>query len=194
LDKYYQLTSETPVYIAAIVLNPRHKWKYIERNWSKMKWIKDSKKIMQDFWNICKPQTEDIQRLTPTPKSTNQFLMFLQNQDDDQEVLDDEYEHYCSQPTMNIHNVRDWWMQPAQQQLYPYLSQLALEILSIPAMSAKPERLFSATKLIISDTRNKLSMQMIEALAYLKSWYKLKDFVLNDENLFIGPLVKEQEW
>jgi hypothetical protein len=61
-------------------------------------------------------------------------------------------------------------------------------------MSAELERLFSATKLIISDTRNKLSIQMIEALACLKSWYKLKDFVLNDENLFIGPLVKEQEW
>jgi hypothetical protein len=72
------------------------------------------------------------------------------------------------------------------------LSQLALEILSIPAMSADPERLFSATKLIISDLRNRLSMQMIEALAYLKSWYKLKDFI-QDDALFVGPMVKEQE-
>ena len=72
------------------------------------------------------------------------------------------------------------------------MSQLALEILSIPAMSADPERLFSATKLIISDLRNRLSMQMIEALAYLKSWYKLKDFI-QDDALFVGPMVKEQE-
>lgn len=59
-------------------------------------------------------------------------------------------------------------------------------------MSAEPERLFSATKLIISDVRNKLSMRLIEALAQLKSWYKLKGIQL-DEDLFIGPLVKEKE-
>jgi len=55
LDKDYQKTTDTPVYITAIVLNPRHKWKYIERNWQKKKWIKDSKKMMQDFWNVYKP-------------------------------------------------------------------------------------------------------------------------------------------
>jgi hypothetical protein len=59
--------------------------------------------------------------------------------------------------------------------MYPNLSKLALDILSIPVMSAEPERLFSATKLTISDQRNQLGMKMIEALACLKSWYKLKD-------------------
>jgi hypothetical protein len=193
LDKYYQLTSKTPVYIAAMVLNPRHKWKYIKRNWQKRKWIKDSKKMMQDFWNAYKPQTEDIQAVQPVQKTTNEFLMFLQDQDEQQEVLDNEYEHYCAQPTVNVHNARDWWLQVTQQQLYPHLSQLSLEILSIPAMSAEPERVFLATKLILSDSRSKLSMQMIKALACLKSWYKLKDFMV-DDNLYVGPLVKEQEW
>ncbi len=61
-------------------------------------------------------------------------------------------------------------------------------------MSAEPERLFSAMKLILSDTQNKLSIRLIEALACLKSWYKLKDFIMEDENLFVGPLIKEQEW
>jgi hypothetical protein len=59
-------------------------------------------------------------------------------------------------------------------------------------MLAKPERIFSATKLILMDCRNKLSMKMIEALAYLKSWYKLKEFILDDD-LFIGPKIKDQE-
>lgn len=116
----------------------------------------------------------------------------MDEQDDIQPVLKDEYEHYCAQPTIKIHCAREWWLQPAQQQLYPHLSQLALDILSIPAKSAEPERLFSATKLIISDVRNKLSMRLIEALAQLKSWYKLKGIQL-DEDLFIGPLVKEKE-
>jgi hypothetical protein len=32
MDKYYNLTNESPVYIAAIILNPNFKWKYIESN------------------------------------------------------------------------------------------------------------------------------------------------------------------
>jgi hypothetical protein len=71
------------------------------------------------------------------------------------------------------------------------LSKLALDILLIPVMLAKPERIFSATKLILTDRRNKLSMKMIKALACLKSWYKLKEFI--DEDLFIGPKIKDQE-
>jgi len=32
LDKYYQKTNKTPVYVAALVLNPRYKWAYINKN------------------------------------------------------------------------------------------------------------------------------------------------------------------
>jgi hypothetical protein len=59
-------------------------------------------------------------------------------------------------------------------------------------MSAEPERIFSATKLILTDRRNKLSIKMIKALACLKSWYKLKEFIV-DKDLFIGPKIKDQE-
>jgi len=39
LDKYYQKTEETSIYIAALVLNPRYKWLYINKNWAKKQWI-----------------------------------------------------------------------------------------------------------------------------------------------------------
>ena len=35
-------------------------------------------------------------------------------------------------------------------------------------------------------------MKIIKALAYLKSWYKLKEFIL-EEDLFIRPKIKDQE-
>ena len=35
LDKYYALTDETPIYIAALVLNPKYKWGYINNVWAK---------------------------------------------------------------------------------------------------------------------------------------------------------------
>jgi len=58
-------------------------------------------------------------------------------------------------------------------------------------MSTEPKHIFSATKLILTDSRNRLSMKIIEALAYLKSWYKLKE-VIPDNDLFVGPQVKPE--
>ena len=61
LDKYYQMTEDTPVYVAALVLNPRYKWQYINKNWGKKKWIKKSKKMMQDLWELYKPVDLDLE-------------------------------------------------------------------------------------------------------------------------------------
>jgi len=47
---------------------------------------------------------------------------------------------------------------------------MALDLLSIPAMSADPERLFSRTKHTLDNTRNRLQDDVIEALESLKSW------------------------
>jgi len=58
-------------------------------------------------------------------------------------------------------------------------------------MSAKLKRVFSAIKLILTDSRNRLSMKMIEALAYLKSWYKLKE-VIPDDDLLVRPQTKPE--
>jgi len=58
---------------------------------------------------------------------------------------------------------------------------MALNILSIPTMSADPERLFSSTKITISDRRNRLRIYTIEALECLKSWLRIKVISGDDE-------------
>jgi hypothetical protein len=50
---------------------------------------------------------------------------------------------------------------------------MALDILSILAMAADLERLFSGAKITITNRCNKLSANVIEALECLKSWYDL---------------------
>ena len=57
---------------------------------------------------------------------------------------------------------------------------MALDILSIPAMSAEPERLFSGAKITISDRRNRLTVDTIQALQCLKSWLENQDLVDDD--------------
>jgi hypothetical protein len=53
---------------------------------------------------------------------------------------------------------------------------MAIDFLSIPAMSAAPELCFSVTKETITDKRNKLGSEVIQAFECSKSWYKLKEF------------------
>jgi hypothetical protein len=52
---------------------------------------------------------------------------------------------------------------------------MALDILSIPAMSASIERLFSSANITVSDRRNRLTPETIEIIECLKSWQKLKE-------------------
>ena len=60
---------------------------------------------------------------------------------------------------------------------------MALDVLSIPAMSADPECLFSGVKITISDRRNRLGILTVEALECLKSWLKISGFKDNDKEL-----------
>ena len=51
---------------------------------------------------------------------------------------------------------------------------MALDILSIPAMSAGVERLFSQCKIMLTDRRNRLQIDSLQAVECLKSWDKLQ--------------------
>lgn len=65
-------------------------------------------------------------------------------------------------------NIFIWWRDCP----YTPLRQWAFDILSIPAMSAEVERVFSQAGKIISDERVSLGNQMIEATSCLKFWSK----------------------
>ena len=58
---------------------------------------------------------------------------------------------------------------------------MALDVLSIPSMSADPERLFSGAKITVSDRRNRLGIYTLEALECLKSWLGIESFDNNEE-------------
>jgi hypothetical protein len=50
---------------------------------------------------------------------------------------------------------------------------MAIDILSIPAMTAGVERLFSQCKIMLTDRRNRLHIDGLEAVECMKSWEKL---------------------
>ena len=67
-------------------------------------------------------------------------------------------------------DVLTWWK--AHQGIYPNLSRMARDYLAIPGTSTSSERLFSSGKILITDNRNCLSEDTIQAHECLKSWIK----------------------
>ena len=67
-------------------------------------------------------------------------------------------------------DLKAWWLE--QRTTYPALLVMALDILSIPAMEAEPERLFSGAKVTLTDRRNRMKVEVLEALECLKSWLR----------------------
>ncbi|KIJ09552.1 hypothetical protein PAXINDRAFT_50851, partial [Paxillus involutus ATCC 200175] len=65
--------------------------------------------------------------------------------------------------------------------LYPQLSRMAIDYLSIPATSIDVKRLFSRSRLILSHTRSRLSAQSTRALLCLGTWSKLR--LIKDEDV-----------
>ena len=107
------------------------------------------------------------------PLLKNSFLAWEDEQEDlELPTLFDEYQSYIAAPRIKAKDVRKWWLEDTQQTLYPNLSKMALDLLSIPAMSAEPERLFSDTKITLQDRRNRLGIDIIEAIECIKSWSK----------------------
>jgi hypothetical protein len=57
-DKYYSRTEQSPVYVVAIVLDPRHKWDFfnLSAEW-KPAWIQQAEQAVQDLWDEYKQQS-----------------------------------------------------------------------------------------------------------------------------------------
>jgi hypothetical protein len=67
---------------------------------------------------------------------------------------------------------REWWQETTQRKVYPNLSRMALDLLSIPATSAEVERLFSSCKITITDRRNRIGIESVGAIECSKSWLR----------------------
>ena len=93
----------------------------------------------------------------------------------------DEYEIYILQNSIQISDsALDWWLHDEQWECWPQLSQMTIDILSISAMSAEPEWVFSEAWRTISWNRMQLEQEIIEKIECLKSWMH--------QNIAVGTL------
>ncbi len=195
LDLYYKRTDQTPIYIAAVVLDPSWKWSYFYEHWTHHpEWIPAAKRKVTKLWNEHYKSTAtapDIQEEPITKKPVENTFCQWYEQRAAPAILIDEYTAYCEEPVVDIKAITtpiEWWQDPIQRRRYPNLSLMALDILSIPAMAADAERLFSAAKLTVTDKRGSLEATTIELIQCLKSWNKSSIFTTTVEVSF-SPLL-----
>ena len=72
-------------------------------------------------------------------------------------------------------NLFNWWATCE----FPGLRQWALDTLSIPAMSAELERVFSQAKQFYTDDRNRLLTTTFEALQCLLQWHRQRIYTMD---------------
>jgi hypothetical protein len=73
-------------------------------------------------------------------------------------------------------------METTQQRLCPNLSQMALDLLSCPAMSAEVEKLCTSCKVTICYRRSSLGIDTVKAIECLKSWMRDNNISFIDSN------------
>lgn len=194
IDKYYAKLSDSPLPYVAVALHPSYRWKVFDQLWqeSHPEWILEARGIVNKMWNnhykdielADVPLPGEARQLQPVIGTHNSFKAWKnQIQDVQDEVsLDttpvpsscagDEFESWQAtdkEGTFVTDPYKYWW---DLRSTYPRLSQMALDHLTVPPMSAEVERLFSSAGLMVTPLRNRLKAETIGAVQALRSWNK----------------------
>jgi hypothetical protein len=189
-EKYYKKMQQNSVYAAAIILHPNRKIKYIEKNWSR-DLQRSAIKSVKELWERYR-ESDPPGRIITASDDFDFDMSSLAERLDDFDLAakevdvdlpsNDEYKTFLAQGNIKItESALDWWLLDAQRTTWPRLSQMAIDVLSIPAMSDEPERVFSGARRTISWERAKLGSLNIERTECLKHWMRA-DLVSTDDS------------
>jgi hypothetical protein len=155
LDEYYQETDQSPVYVAAVVLHPGSKWKWLEKAWKdRPQWIKEAKNNVQLLWSeyASLPVTdEDLQSAMPEDNDRWMDDDLLSDFSDLDNSTGDVYVRWCKEGRQpKEFRPPEFPSTQRQRESYPRLLEMARDLFPSPAMSDKPERVFSSAGLMVT--------------------------------------------
>jgi hypothetical protein len=183
IDIYYKKLETSPLYALAVILDPQCRTRYIHSYWPKEsgeKCIRAAKAYWERFLQSktlpeeppvydetlpARPNRRQRQKETAYDKIKSQ----RQQQAEPKDL--DEFETYIADfATHKDNDILNWWLQDAQKERWPSLSELAYTILCIPAMSDEPERVFSLGRRTVRWDRARLTVETLNMLECLKDW------------------------
>jgi hypothetical protein len=177
LQKYYNKTDEAhAIYGAAILLHPTYRRHYFDTRWitpTQIEWKELLFKNVRTTW-----EREYQGKDTEQPAQTAQvqieediFDIFLRG-DATLSDNDDCFNNFINSPSTVIDrsSLLSWWNEPANP--WKKMRQQAFDLLSIPAMSAEIERVFSSAAITLTPRRNRINDDTLEMLELLNNWLK----------------------
>lgn len=191
LEEYYVKSDITPVYRAALALHPSYGYDYFERHWEKAmkkpQWFRDMQSAVYALFNEYRRQAEveaqaqaglledddsgidsEVNEYSSFGKRSISALNAQRKKAKTASELDLFQTRTIYAEDLDVANPLGWWSR--HQSEYPVLYRIALDLFSIPGMSAECERVFSQTKKMITDERNRLSPETVEADQLQKQW------------------------
>jgi hypothetical protein len=176
---YYARTDHSTAWIAALVLHPRIKWIYLEAKWngSLLPYLTQAKKDLKKLWEQkYKGQDIDLQEReedSPVPPPMSMIEQILESvvplgQAQRYNPRRDQYATYIAEASVVNLSVMDYWK--AREREWPQLTAMAFDFLSIPAMSAECERVFSACSRMTTAQSSRLSGETLWYTECLKNW------------------------
>lgn len=173
LDKYYTMSDEAPVYVAALLLDPRCRKAYLDKNWKSV-WINPAivsvRQIWEEEYNVninidgdIETTAEDIPAALGKPPSQLQLLLQEMEVETAVSTDGDNLDAFVNAPAIKID------CEPRQ---CPRLSRMAIDILSINPQSAEPERTFSGARRTASWDRLSMTCERIQEVECLGNWMR----------------------
>jgi hypothetical protein len=179
---YIQKLDASPYYLAARILNPQCRIAFLKDE-NEHYTTEGEKKlyIVRKFWERFRDKaplsaishepdkaTEPEENLSGFHKARRKHIL-----KHTRPQSQDEFDSYISESAIMLDSSTtaiEWWCQSIQRIRYPRLSELAIEVLSIPGMSDKPERVFSGSRRRVPWDRTRTSPQLLEASECSKDW------------------------
>ncbi|KAG7404220.1 hypothetical protein Forpe1208_v016016 [Fusarium oxysporum f. sp. rapae] len=185
LDKYYTMTEDVPVYAAALLLDPSKRKSYIEECWPE-EWHEGAFAAARSLWKEeynydveiqLSEQSLAVPALLKRKKDTmlSKMRLEVRNKTMARARGKDDFDSFISEAPIALAEDTtplQWWCSEDVRTAYPRLSRMAIDILSVPAESAEPERTFSGARRTARWDRLRLLIESIEKIECIGNWLR----------------------
>lgn len=183
LEKYRGYVRDSPAYFAAVITNPSLKLELFKQK--APRFLYTAQKSVQNLW--AKEYIEftgnmNASAYIPQEPGTSTVSAGVNLSDFEQWITlpdslpdlpqSDSYMQYLSHPripTTDCQDLLGWWKDNRFTE--GHVTKLALDMLSIPAMSAEYERTLSSAEVMFNPHLDHLSDEVVEASECLRAWF-----------------------
>jgi hypothetical protein len=185
IHDHCETLQSNPLYVAAVVLHPRIKWRYLETKWKDRKdRLSTVKAALGEYWRSNYRDTVAHSHSVPSDASCDNTR--APDEWSDGEACDvDQFEQYQSERPDKSYESKEspveYWVR--RRRRWPQLATMALDIYSVPAMAGGSEVNFGQITKACSSGEQQLDDNTQACLMCLKIWQSA-GIVNIDESFF----------